>query len=159
MSQVKDTPAYVRIAEDIRARIRRGDPPPGGMLPSEADLIRRYSVARGTVRQALAELEREGLVVSQTGRGRKVCGESLKEAPPSTRYEDVAHQLRKDINGGEFAPGVRLPGEPALAQRFQAARVTVRKALEILQHEGLIIAIPSKGRFVADQSPRQSGED
>jgi DNA-binding GntR family transcriptional regulator len=123
------------------------------MLPSEEALMGEFGLARGTVRQALAELEREGLVVSHMGRGRRVQGRPADEAPPSTRYEDVANQLRAAIKGGEFPPDARLPGEPVLAGRFGTARITVRKALELLQQEGLIVVIPSKGRFVATERP------
>ncbi|MEQ4726241.1 GntR family transcriptional regulator [Nonomuraea sp. B19D2] len=141
------------MASDLRQRIASGEYPPGGMIPSETTLMQTYGVARGTVRQALAELEREGLVVSQMGRSRRVQGQPAEGTKPATRYEDVANQLRVAIKAGEFPPDVRLPGEPVLAERFGTARITVRKALELLQQEGLIVVIPSKGRFVATSSP------
>ncbi|MER7505949.1 hypothetical protein AB0L05_34740 [Nonomuraea pusilla] len=81
-----------------------------------------YAVARGTVRQTLAELEREGLVVSQMGRGR-VQGQPAPDARPGTRCEDVSAQLRAAVRSGEFPPDVRLPGEPVLAERFGAAPI------------------------------------
>ncbi len=43
--------------------------PPGERLPSEADLIEHFGVARMTVRQAVQELRREGYVFSEHGRG------------------------------------------------------------------------------------------
>lgn len=153
MTHGKAQPAYATVASDLRQRIASAEYPPGGMMPSETALMQTYGVARGTVRQALAELEREGLVVSHMGRGRRVAGQAVEGAKPATRYEDVANQLRAAIKAGEFPPDVRLPGEPVLAERFGAARITVRKALEMLQQEGLIVVIPSKGRFVATSSP------
>ncbi|MBE1590515.1 GntR family transcriptional regulator [Nonomuraea angiospora] len=89
MSKAKVGPTYLRIAEDLRRRIREGDPPAGAMLPSEADLARGYGVARGTVRQAVAELERTGLVASEAGRGRRVMGDDPSGAgrAASTQYE------------------------------------------------------------------------
>ncbi|MFI6743693.1 GntR family transcriptional regulator [Nonomuraea sp. NPDC050451] len=153
MTHGKAQPAYATLASDLRQRIASGEYPPGGMIPSETALMQTYGVARGTVRQALAELEREGLVVSQMGRGRRVQGQAAEGAKPATRYEDVANQLRVAIKAGEFPSDVRLPGEPVLAERFGTARITVRKALELLQQEGLIVVIPSKGRFVATSSP------
>ncbi|GGO67072.1 GntR family transcriptional regulator [Nonomuraea cavernae] len=152
MTQGKAQPTYAVLAGDLRRRITTGEYPPGGMIPSETALMEAYGVARGTVRQALAELEREGLVVSHMGRGRRVQGQAA-DAKPATRYEDVANQLRLAIKAGEFPPEVRLPGEPVLAERFGTARITVRKALELLQREGLIVVIPSKGRYVATGPP------
>ncbi|WP_433515383.1 GntR family transcriptional regulator [Nonomuraea sp. CA-143628] len=159
MTQGKAQPAYATLASDLRRRITTGEYPPGGMIPSETALMETYGVARGTVRQALAELEREGLVVSHMGRGRRVQGQAAEDAKPSTRYEDVANQLRAAIKSGEFPPDVRLPGEPVLAGRFGTARITVRKALELLQQEGLIVVVPSKGRFVATGPPDTKSED
>ncbi|MEV5330381.1 GntR family transcriptional regulator [Nonomuraea sp. NPDC052634] len=153
MTHGKAQPAYATLADDLRRRIAGGEYPPGGMIPSETALMQAYGVARGTVRQALAELEREGLVVSQMGRGRRVRGEAAPDVQPATRYEEVAGELRAAIEAGEFPPDVRLPGEPVLAERFGTARITVRKALEVLQQEGLIVVIPSKGRYVATGSP------
>ncbi|RVX46246.1 regulatory GntR family protein [Nonomuraea polychroma] len=63
---------YQVIAAELRARIEDGQLPPGGALPSEADLRRHYAASRNTVRQALAVLERDGLVVAEHGRGRFV---------------------------------------------------------------------------------------
>ncbi|MEV4358714.1 winged helix-turn-helix domain-containing protein [Nonomuraea sp. NPDC049625] len=64
------------MANDFRQRIATRKYPPGAMIPSEATLMAEFGVPRGTVRQALAELERDGLVVSQMGRGRRVQGEA-----------------------------------------------------------------------------------
>lgn len=58
---------------ELIARLVKTDlGPPGSSLPSEADLIERYGVARGTVRQALAALEAEGLITSSQGNLRTV---------------------------------------------------------------------------------------
>jgi len=65
-------PQYRRIAAELRADITTGTLCPGDALPSEATLMDRYQVARGTVRQALAELEGAGLVQSIHGKGRYV---------------------------------------------------------------------------------------
>lgn len=60
---------YRRIADDLRTGIQRGEYEPGGALPGENDLMARYKVARMTVRQALAELQREGLAIARRGSG------------------------------------------------------------------------------------------
>ena len=59
---------HAAIATTLREEIRSGRLPPGSPLPSEARLSARFGVSRGTVRQALAALRSEGLVVG--GRGR-----------------------------------------------------------------------------------------
>ncbi len=49
----------------------------GHLLPSEADLCAQYSVSRTVVRQALADLEREGLVLKIKGKGTFVTGRKM----------------------------------------------------------------------------------
>jgi GntR family transcriptional regulator len=56
--------------------------------------------------------------------------------------------LRERIVGGEIAPGVRLPGELALAAEHGVSRVTIRRALDLLAGEGLIDRRPGSGTFV-----------
>ncbi|WP_433250452.1 GntR family transcriptional regulator [Streptosporangium sp. CA-135522] len=151
MSQSNEQPTYIRIANDLRTRIQAGDPPPGGMLDSDAALVRTYGVARGTVRQAVAELELLGLVVSEMGKGRRVVGEVPGEpGPPSTRYEVVAAALRQDIVSGTLSQGSQLPQEMALAEQHGVSKGTARQALQMLAAEGRITAVHGKGWFVGD---------
>ncbi|GAB2815477.1 hypothetical protein GCM10027176_20180 [Actinoallomurus bryophytorum] len=63
---------YDRIAADLRNQIERGELAPGDALPSEAVLVERYQVARGTARQALAAIEAAGLIETRHGKGRYV---------------------------------------------------------------------------------------
>lgn len=63
---------YRRIAADLTAAVTSGELRPGDDLPSEAELVRRYQVSRGTVRQALAALDTAGLIDSRQGRPRRV---------------------------------------------------------------------------------------
>ena len=67
-----DLYAYRRIANDLRTRITTGDVKPGGKVPSEVDLIRRYEVARETARRALQVLRTEGLIEFRMGFGNYV---------------------------------------------------------------------------------------
>lgn len=62
-------PRYRVVAEELRRRILAGFIPPGSLLPSETALIEEFDVSRGTVREAMAQLRLEGLVVTEHGRG------------------------------------------------------------------------------------------
>jgi GntR family transcriptional regulator len=55
------------IAAELRGEIADGTYPPGSRLPTEAQLIDTYGVARGTVRDALQQLEDAGLVERRVG--------------------------------------------------------------------------------------------
>src|SRR6202035_3927851 len=65
---------YRKVAEDLKAAIAAGSYPPGALLPSEAELAERYSVSRGTVRQAFAALRADGVIASRRGARRVVIG-------------------------------------------------------------------------------------
>lgn len=69
MTREDFTPIYYKIEEHIRARIAAGEFREGALLPSEAELARQFRTTRGTVRQALARLVFEGLIVREVGRG------------------------------------------------------------------------------------------
>lgn len=60
---------YARIRDELRIMIVNGTYQPHQRLPSESDLIKSYGVSRITVRQALGELEKEGLLFKVAGKG------------------------------------------------------------------------------------------
>lgn len=62
-------PLYVQLKDILREQIRSGDWAPGERIPSETEIREHFPVSRATVRQALAELEQEGLLIRQQGRG------------------------------------------------------------------------------------------
>lgn len=56
------TPAYRVVSEDLRRRIVAGTLAQGEALPPELELATRFGVHRSTIREALRELEQEGLL-------------------------------------------------------------------------------------------------
>jgi GntR family transcriptional regulator len=80
IDRADDKPPYRQIASMLRDSIMSGQLEAGGRLPSEAELIEHFGVARMTVRQAVQELRAEGLVISEHGRGVFV-----RPAPPIRR--------------------------------------------------------------------------
>ncbi len=65
--------AYMRVAEDIAARIASGELKPGTRLRSERDLAGHYGVAFHTIRRAMQVLRERGLILSIHGRGTYVA--------------------------------------------------------------------------------------
>lgn len=61
-------PAYSRIATEIISRIEANNRAPGYRLPSERELAEEFGVARMTVRQALDQLQLDGLIGRKRGR-------------------------------------------------------------------------------------------
>ena len=72
------------------------------------------------------------------------------------RYRAIADDLRQRVTAGEFAAGRTLPSEAELSTSYEASRVTIRKALELLRDEGLVDARQGFGWFAAVDPLRQS---
>jgi GntR family transcriptional regulator len=71
------------------------------------------------------------------------------------RYRAIADDLRSRVEAGELAAGGLLPSEAELSSRYDASRVTVRRALELLREEGLLESRQGFGWFVAVDPLRQ----
>ncbi len=69
LDPASDRAVFRQIADQLRDAIERGRLKEGERLPSEAQLIDHYGVARMTVRNAIQLLQAEGLVVAEHGRG------------------------------------------------------------------------------------------
>lgn len=65
-----------------------------------------------------------------------------------SRHHDIVDDLRQQITTGSIQPGERLPSEADLADRYKVSTVTLRRALAVLQSEGLVEKIHGKGNFV-----------
>ncbi|MCK1795407.1 winged helix-turn-helix domain-containing protein [Streptomyces sp. XM4193] len=76
-------------------------------LPSKAELTRRHSVGRGTVRRALNVLAAERLVESVPGVGWRVVSGADRHRPLNERLAEV-------IAADEFQVGARFPSEAQL---------------------------------------------
>lgn len=72
-----------------------------------------------------------------------------KNAPP---YEQIADMLRHAITSRRLDPGERLPAEAKLAEYFGVARMTVRRAVQELRDEGLIVSASGRGVAVRPAS-------
>jgi DNA-binding FadR family transcriptional regulator len=58
---------YAQVADALRTRIIAGELPAGALLPAEADLAHEHGVGKDTVRDALAVLAQEGLIIRRRG--------------------------------------------------------------------------------------------
>ncbi|MEV6163968.1 GntR family transcriptional regulator [Streptomyces sp. NPDC052052] len=64
-----------------------------------------------------------------------------------SRHHDIADDLRQQITAGRLQPSERLPSEADLANRYKVSTATLRRALAVLQGEGLVEKIHGKGNF------------
>lgn len=64
-------------------------------------------------------------------------------------FDELEHDLRRDIYRRQLLPGEKLSSELQLARKYHISRSTVRKALDSLADEGLISKVRGSGTFVA----------
>ncbi|HXP10717.1 MAG TPA: GntR family transcriptional regulator [Acidobacteriaceae bacterium] len=69
ISQTDGRPIYLQIMEQIRQRVVLGDWKPGEQIPSIRALAIALQISVITVKRAYLELEREGVIVTQHGKG------------------------------------------------------------------------------------------
>ncbi|MCJ2088471.1 FadR family transcriptional regulator [Methylobacterium sp. E-005] len=93
---VSATRLYRMIADQITARIKRGDFPPGTRLPSERDLAVQMSVSRTSVREALIALEIAGYVEVMMGSGVYVCdcARTAEQRAPKSVLRNTGPDIR-----------------------------------------------------------------
>lgn len=115
------TPRHAAIATALRDDIVSGRLAPGSPLPSESQLSERFDVSRGTVRQALAALRAEDLIVG--GRGRV----------PTVRRSGLAQSFDQLVSFSAWAQELgRVPSARTLelARRPADAETASQLAIE-----------------------------
>ncbi|WEV43613.1 GntR family transcriptional regulator [Lactobacillus sp. ESL0684] len=65
-----------------------------------------------------------------------------------TKYIDIATTLKQRINSGQYKAGTSLPQQKTLAKEFNTSRMTIQKALDVLDNEGLIYRVQGSGIYV-----------
>lgn len=67
-------------------------------------------------------------------------------------YATLAERLRRRIRSGELEPGAWLPSEPAMVAEQGVSRGTVRRAIDELVSEGLVVSVSGRGHKVRDST-------
>jgi len=120
----------VRVAEAIKDWVVEKGLQPGDRLPGEAELIARFGMAKGTVREAMRLLQAQGLVVTKTGPG---GGSFVGEVSPDRARALLANYFYfKQISIQDIYQ-VRIALEPelaaALAGRLSEAQLAELEAI------------------------------
>ncbi len=68
-------------------------------------------------------------------------------------YKELKLRLTRDLMNGEWRPGQAIPSETKLAERFQVSVGTVRKAIDELVAEKILLRQQGRGTFVAAHTP------
>ena len=120
-------PLSTLVAEGLGEKIRSGRLGLGARLPTEAELCAEYGVSRTVVREAVARLRSEGLVIPEQGRGMFVS-----ESPASRNFsipEDALRTLPETVALLELRLGVEVEAAGLCAERRTDAEAAAIRAL------------------------------
>ena len=73
----------------------------------------------------------------------------------SPLYQQIKALILESLQAGEWKPGEAIPSEMELAARFRVSQGTVRKAIDELAAENLVVRRQGKGTFVATHAEQQ----
>lgn len=74
-------------------------------------------------------------------------------------YEQIVEQIRAKIVSGELSEDTMLPSVRGLARELKISALTVKKAYDNLEQEGLTVTVHGKGTFVAALNQEQMKEE
>ncbi|WP_432721217.1 GntR family transcriptional regulator [Jeongeupia wiesaeckerbachi] len=151
-------PLYSRIRDELRTRIHAGAYQPHERLPSESDLMARYSVSRITVRQALGELEKEGVLFKVPGKGAFVS--KPKPFQQLARLQGFAEAMRE--HGHEIYNRLlsirTLPADALVAERLQlqpGAPLTELRRVRLLNREPVSLDVTHVAPHIGERLARE----
>ena len=70
---------------------------------------------------------------------------------PEPAYIAIAGEYARRIRSGELPPGTQMPSYSDIVERHRVSNIVARKAVELLQSQGLVRSRPRRGIFVADR--------
>ncbi len=135
LSRHQGVTLWRQIVRALEGDIAGGVLAVGDKLPTEAQLSARFAVNRHTVRRALEELSRQGLVRVEQGRGSFVAEESIDyEVVPRTRFSEWIRRHNKEPSGRV------LDLRDVTADSATAAALGLRPGARVVRFERLGLA-------------------
>jgi len=150
VDKASDRSAFHQIADQLRHAVQSGEYQPGSTVPSEAQLMEHFGVARMTVRQAVQVLKAEGVLVAEHGRGVFV-----REHPPvrrlaADRFARANREAGKAAFVAETASEARVGSVDRLRVEVEVATESIRSRLKLKTGERVIVR---DRRYLADGQP------
>jgi GntR family transcriptional regulator len=82
----------------------------------------------------------------------------ISAADDGPLYQQIMVAIRREVSAGRLAPGTALPSFRVLARELMVSLITVKRAYEELEREGVLVLRQGLGTFVArgDDASRQA---
>src|SRR6187549_2952069 len=89
---------------------------------------------------------------------RKLTLPPISAAEPGTLYQQIVEGLKREVSEGRLAAGAALPSFRSLAEELLVSVITVKRAYEELERDGIIYLRQGLGTVVADAAHDRSRE-
>ena len=137
-------PLYTQIKEILRARILDGSYQPHQQMPSESEMMAAFDVSRITVRQALNDLQNEGLIFRIHGKGSFVSKpKAFQDLGRLQGFGEAMRQMGYETYARVLAIKTVTPS-PQVAEKLQLpkrAKVTELQRLRFLNREPISLDV------------------
>lgn len=150
-------PLYSQLKELLRTRILDGTYPPHSRMPSESELGKAFDVSRITVRQALGDLQKEGLIFKIHGKGTFVAKPKAFQNVSTLQglAESMSQMGYEVIN--RLTSLKQLPASARVAERLQleeGAPVTEIKRVRLVNREPVSLEVTYVPRSIGEKLER-----
>lgn len=145
-----ETPLYLRVAEDLRARIESGELAPGTRLPSGAEISREYGGSGSVASGAYKLLIQDGLVVSRHGAGHYVRSSDTPVL--------LVRQHRRHSEDSPFAQGAAEQGAVGTWRHESTTEKATEAVAVRLGIEAGAPVMHTSYVYLADEQPVQLAE-
>jgi GntR family transcriptional regulator len=158
------TPLYYQLKSILEGKIRSQEFKEKERFPSEAELGKQFNVSRITVRQALSELEKAGLVYRERGKGTFVTeGAGLKRPVLKGSIEDVIASARgtriKVLSYREVPTPQELSDNPRMARLGRVFQLEmIRFIAQGPQGYGIVHFPLALGRIISPDEFKENTE-
>lgn len=123
-----DTPLYLQLVNIITSKIEEGLLNEGDKIPAERELTEKYNISRSTVRQALFELEKQGLICKIHGKGNFVSKKVINQE--LDRFYSFSDEMIKQG---------KIPGNKVLHLNLKIAGEKIASKLKINENDKIFV--------------------
>ena len=126
LHKASTTPLFEQIKEDISEKIKSGEYIAGHKIPTELELIAEYDVSRITIRRAIEELCKEGILIKKQGKGTFVQEKRIfRKIEHTVSFSDSCRAGNMTPSAKVTKRKVMLSGDPEIPEHSEFDNTSV----------------------------------
>jgi GntR family transcriptional regulator len=156
--ELSPVPLYTQVKENLRERILDGTYPAHAKLPAESELSTIFGVSRITVRQALSDLQKEGVIFKIPGKGTFVAKpKAFQQLTQLEGFGEAMSRMGYEIYN-RVTSHKTIAATPHVAQQLQVtpgAEVTEIKRIRHLNREPVSLEVTYLAQDIGERLARE----